>query len=128
MIVDLGVVGDHVAAVGRAHRLVAGRRQLDDRQAAVAEPDSGLRIDPHPLIVRAAMGDRIDQPPDIALVEPRCGDDAGDPAHLTFGPFFSGLLLRCRVRNQAAKPYGKAAMSGGTNWRRASTENSRSAL
>ncbi len=71
VIVDFGVVRDHVAAVRGLHRLVPGGRQVDDRQPAVAEPDAGFRIDPHALVVWAAVDERVDQPPDIALIEPR---------------------------------------------------------
>ena len=54
-VVDLAVVGDDVAAAGRMHRLRAGRREVDDRQPAVAEPDAGLRIAPASAAVRSAV-------------------------------------------------------------------------
>ena len=70
-----------------------------------------------------------DQPPDIALVDPRRGDDSGDPAH----PWFWSLLqplarLPIAPPKRSKSSYGSAAISGGTNLRRASIENSRSAL
>ena len=40
VVVDLAVVDDPVAAVGRAHRLVAGRREVEDGEPAVAERDA----------------------------------------------------------------------------------------
>ena len=58
-IVDLAVVGDDVAAVGRMHRLRAGLRQVDDRQPAMAEPDAGFRVAPAVGAVGAAMGEGV---------------------------------------------------------------------
>ena len=46
--------------VGADHRLVPRRRQVDDRQPAMADADIGL--DPLSLAVRAAMSDRIGHP------------------------------------------------------------------
>ncbi len=37
---------------------MAERRQVDDRQAPVAERDAGLGIDEGAAVVRTAMGDR----------------------------------------------------------------------
>jgi hypothetical protein len=37
MVIDLAVVGDDVALIGRKHRLVTGGREIDDREPQVAE-------------------------------------------------------------------------------------------
>ena len=42
VIVDFAIVAEHRAAVGRWHRLVAVRRQIDDRQTAMSKPDPRL--------------------------------------------------------------------------------------
>ena len=55
VVVDLAVVGQQPAPVGRGHRLVPGRRQVDDGQAAVPQGDAGGAIHPGPAIVRAAV-------------------------------------------------------------------------
>ena len=52
--VDLAVVGDDVAPVGRMHRLVTGGRKIDDRQAAVHERGACLAIDLDIMVVRPA--------------------------------------------------------------------------
>ncbi len=44
VVVDLAVVGDDEAAAGRRHRLVAGGREVEDGQPAVAEADSARRV------------------------------------------------------------------------------------
>ena len=55
VVVDLAVVDDDIAAVGRDHRLMAGRRQVDDRKPAVRERNAGLRVNPHACVVRSAV-------------------------------------------------------------------------
>ena len=55
VVVDLAVEGDDAAAVGRSHRLVAGRRQVDDGQPAEAERDAGRRVDAVAGVVGAAV-------------------------------------------------------------------------
>ena len=43
VVVDLAVEDDRDRAVLVAHRLVRGRREVDDREPAVAEPDLAVR-------------------------------------------------------------------------------------
>src|SRR3954453_21766501 len=40
MVVDFAVVDDHVAIAVRTHRLIAGRRNVDDRKSIVRESDA----------------------------------------------------------------------------------------
>ena len=54
-IVDLAVERDDQAAVGRQHRLVPGRRQVEDGEAAVRQRDAGFGVAPDAVIVGAAM-------------------------------------------------------------------------
>ncbi len=81
VIVDLAIEGKHGAAIRRGHGLRRSRH-IDDRQAAMAEPDSGGS--PHARAVRPAMGQRR-----AHLLDPRGIDRLGrammknprDPAH-----------------------------------------------
>ena len=54
-IVDLAVENDHETSVGGKHRLMAGGREVDDRQPLVRKSDSSLAVDPVALIVGPAM-------------------------------------------------------------------------
>src|SRR3546814_4229957 len=54
-IIDFAVEGDHIASAMGRHRLMALRRQIDDRYAAVAQRQPRLRIDPQPIVIRPAM-------------------------------------------------------------------------
>ena len=56
-VVDLAVVAEHIALVADDHRLMPGRREIDDRQPAVTQADAAL--DPVPLAVGPAMRDGI---------------------------------------------------------------------
>jgi hypothetical protein len=42
-------------AVGGEHRLMSGRADIDDRQAAEAEGDAGGRVAPRAAVIRPAM-------------------------------------------------------------------------
>ena len=53
MVVDLAVVSQPEPSVLVRHRLVAGRRQVDDRETSVAERNS--RVDVPPFVIRPAM-------------------------------------------------------------------------
>jgi len=88
-VVDLAVQDADVALVRREHRLVAARRQIDDREAAMAEPDV--------LAFPFAGGIGAPQLHQVEGLAPLCResvgcrtDDAGYPAH-TEAPR-SGLL------------------------------------
>ncbi len=54
-IVDFAVVRKDELTVGRHHRLVAERRQVDDRQPAVAKGDPEVRVQPYAGVIGAAM-------------------------------------------------------------------------
>ena len=57
VVVELAVEGQHVPARRRDHGLVARRREVQDRQAAVRQGDTRRRVDPDPRIVRAPVRD-----------------------------------------------------------------------
>ena len=59
VVVDLAVEGQHPASVGRDHRLVAFRAQVQDRQAPVRQHHPGGRIGPGAAVIGAAMGDGL---------------------------------------------------------------------
>ncbi len=56
-VVDLAVVDHHEAPARRRHRLVAVGREVEDREAAVAEGDAALGVGPRARVVGAAVGD-----------------------------------------------------------------------
>ena len=59
VVVDLAIEDDHPAPGTGQHRLVAGRRQIDDGQTAMRESDSRLKVQPDPSIVGTAMRDCV---------------------------------------------------------------------
>ncbi len=58
-IIDLAVEHDDEPAPGRNHRLVAGGREIDDRQTPETDRKACRRIAPRIGVVRPAMGDRV---------------------------------------------------------------------
>src|SRR5579863_5953265 len=56
-VVDLAVVTEHVTMVSVDHRLLSGRREINDGQTTMPEAD--VALDPVSLAVRAAMRHRI---------------------------------------------------------------------
>ncbi len=56
-VVDLAVEDDDVTSIAAQHRLVAGRRQIQDRKAAKPQGDVILRE--HAVIVRTAMCEQV---------------------------------------------------------------------
>ena len=54
-VVDLAVVAQYIARIGRNHRLMAGRRKVNDRQSPVAEADIAVNQWPSPSGPRCAM-------------------------------------------------------------------------
>ena len=86
IVVDLAVHGQDVSAAGRFHRLMAGLGDVDDRQPPLAEP--GAVAFPHPLVVRAAVTEGIQHPPDRP---PRdLGRAADQSRYAAHGATFSG--------------------------------------
>ena len=57
MIIDFAVINDDEAAAVRVHRLIAGRRHVDDREAVMGETDPAFEVEPHRAAVRTAMAD-----------------------------------------------------------------------
>ena len=67
VVVDLAVEHDLQRAVFVGHRLVRHRRQIDDRQPAVAEADAAVGGHPEPAAIGAAVDHRVAHPPDVRL-------------------------------------------------------------
>src|SRR5690606_28239077 len=99
---------------GRLHRLMPVRRQLHDRESPKSEPDTRLRIDPDPVIVRAAMDERSRHPgrqrfqllPGAALR----GQNARKTAHVRT----SRTLTHC-AGPADARPAPRSAQAPGTH-------------
>ena len=58
-VVYLAVIGDDVTAVARDHRLMSGRRQIDDRKSSLSQCEPIAFVDPDALVVRSAVFDRL---------------------------------------------------------------------
>ena len=54
-IVDFAVEDDHVASAGGLHRLMAGGREVDDRQPAKADSHARCLVDPGSAVVGSPM-------------------------------------------------------------------------
>src|SRR6185436_1779240 len=82
LVVDLAVENDRDVAGLVEQRLVTGRGQVDDRQAAHADADAAL--DQLALVVGTAVTDAVGHRPDL-LGAHGCAieaDDSGDAAHV----------------------------------------------
>src|SRR5262249_31503640 len=86
IIVDLAVEGDHVATIGRMHRLRAAGAEVDDGKPALAESDAAFGVNPDVSGIRAAMPYRLDH--GFADCAQCCGrgrcapiDQTGNAAH-----------------------------------------------
>ena len=62
VIIDLAVEDNDEAPVRRFHRLMAERRQIDDRQPPVDEGHAGLGLDPDSFVVGAAESKALGHP------------------------------------------------------------------
>ncbi len=81
-VVDFSVERDIQVAIRRRHGLAAGVRQIDDRQAAMAQTDGA--VGPYAVAVGAAMRDEIAHRPDRSGVHRTPGlevEPSRDPAH-----------------------------------------------
>ncbi len=58
MVVDLAVKGDHIAPVGASHGLMAGRREIESRQALMSKGHTGAGFSPHSGIIWTALAQR----------------------------------------------------------------------
>jgi hypothetical protein len=83
VVVDLAAEGEPDGAVLVRHRLVPGRSEVDDREAAVAEADA--RRGPGAAVVRPAVDELLAHGGDDVLARGEvvtCRQDSTDPAHL----------------------------------------------
>ena len=81
-VVDLAVEGDAELARGIEHRLMSGRREVDDRQAAVSKPDATVGGPPESRVIRTAMGHGVaHRLQRQRLGDRRSGEDSDDSAH-----------------------------------------------
>ena len=93
-IIDLAIVGHDIAPARRGHGLVTRLPEIDDREASVGEADPVFRIDPDPIAIRPAMGDR--------------------QSHGVGDPLQRGFTFDARTRPEPgnATHYGLPAVSG----------------
>src|SRR5262245_58945116 len=104
MVVNLAVVADPDRLVLVRHRLAGGWRQVDDREAPMAEAAAPRRIDPRAGAVRTAVAHRVAHAVDVRLgeIERTAAEDqrAVDAAH------GSGLTIGKNRRNAATSSTG----------------------
>ena len=93
VVVDLAVEDDLKLPGSVRHRLPAGRRQIDDREATVTERDAAVRRNPGTLIVWAAMRQGVAHPDDeVAFDASGERDDTNDATHDSRSSVLFGLL------------------------------------
>src|SRR5438270_4054331 len=80
MVVDLAVKHDHVSPAGRMHRLVSGRRKVDDRQAVERQRNAAFCICPTVRLVGPAMPQDFVHPCQDGADTARAGPVAADEA------------------------------------------------
>ena len=85
MVVDLAVERDPDALVLIRHRVVTGRRQVDDRKSPMAERHAATtcRPDGCARVVRSAMDHRVTHRHDGLLVRVKTVGEGQDPADAT---------------------------------------------
>ena len=105
-IVDLAIVADPHRAVGARHRLMAGGRGIDDRQAGMGETRPA--IGPDALVIRPAMPQRRDHgaQPRLQLAGRQCRTGQEETADAAHWP-----LLSNRARRRS-RPSGHARETG----------------
>ena len=81
MIVDFPIEADGESAIGRMHRLMALRREIDDCEPAVGKTVACFLIQPDALIVRPTMGNRSRHALQYRLIDLASRENAGDAAH-----------------------------------------------
>ena len=89
-IVDLAIEDDDEALVGTGHGLMAVRREVEDREAAVAEGDAGVCVYPCTLVIGTARDDGVGHATDGGrqFVGGRAAwgsEETGDAAHGLLG-------------------------------------------
>lgn len=77
MIVNLAVEHQHEPPGWGQHRLMAGGRQIENREAAMGQTDSGVGANPNAAVIRAAMSNRRRH-----RVQRCCGAFGGEAAGL----------------------------------------------
>jgi hypothetical protein len=85
VVVDLAVLDDPDRPVLVGHRLVPGRREVDDRQASVAETHSVLGEDQCARVVGPSVDERTAHRTDNGLFHGQAvteGEQSGDATHL----------------------------------------------
>ena len=102
VVVQLAVEDEHVPTVARRHRLVTGRRQVDDRQAPEPEGHARGGVGPHARVVGAAVRHRRGHAGRVRFElvagrRLRRVQEAGDAAHQEPAPTASS-----RVRTRCA--------------------------
>src|SRR5262249_14405316 len=99
-VVDLAVEDGDVAARRRPHRLVAERREVENREPAEAERNAGAPVCPHAAVVGPAMHDRLDHPARALLervgCEPAARQQTGYATH-------RGGALSCAARSAVSR-------------------------
>src|SRR6266550_932949 len=80
-VVELAVVDEDRRTILSRHRLVPGRRDVDDREPQVDEADAVA--DPYPFVVRTAVPKDPEHALQLTDVDGRLAEieDARDPAH-----------------------------------------------
>ena len=81
MVVDLAVVGDRDRAILVAHRLMTRRREINDREPAVAERDALPELVPSTAVVRSAMKQRVRHAPHEGLADSEVVGQREDPRY-----------------------------------------------
>src|SRR5207248_1931784 len=96
VVVDLPVVDEREHAVTRPHRLIRGRRQIDDRKTTVAQGDvpSWASAYPRPRAVGAAVVQAVAHGVEICRVDRLSGDDHDEAAHQSILPCPLAIQLR----------------------------------
>ena len=99
MIVDFAVVDDDIAAAVRVHRLVAGRRNVDDREPVVGEADARFDVQPDSAVIRPPVPDAPchcgERPRLLSLRRPFSADETRNATH-GLGASLSLLIEKVR--------------------------------
>lgn len=85
-VIDLAIIGNHVAFAGRAHWLGTGHGEIDYREATMPQSDSSLIIDPYTTGIRPPVYQpgrhTFDTPGQISLSgPPGTIEKTGYPTH-----------------------------------------------
>src|SRR5690348_5021796 len=81
VVVDLSVEGEHIPAARTGHRLVTGRREIDNRQTPVTKADPRRLVDPNAFVVGAAVGQRRGHGPHVTRRNASGTENSGYSTH-----------------------------------------------